>query len=135
MVHSNSDTEFVIRDKVDLHRLLASRGYGQTSVFRRFRFDLKDTNRSRQITWERRVNRLYSRCGCVTGSLLTLSTLVVGALHLIRKSDSLSFTDWLLLIPAAIVASVLIGLAGKIVAQRFNNFQLKRVISHIYEHV
>lgn len=76
-----------------------------------------------QLQAQQSLNRLQSRCGCVAGSVATLTSLVVSAANIAHQGQSPSLVEALGQAFVAIVLSVLIGLLAKMATLAFTQWQ------------
>lgn len=126
-----TDSGVTISTKSELAALAAAAGMAGVPRVERVTLDLAGPSRAQQLAWERRLNAYLRRCGCVSGSVVTLLSLA-GAIFLVIRADVgdslLAVGLWVL---AAVVASTLLGLVAKLATLFITSLQIKSAVRSI----
>jgi hypothetical protein len=121
----------VVRKKSDLQALTNTPGFVGMPSIESVVFELDGPSRSHQLAWQSELNAYLRRCGCAAGSIVTLVSLGIAIVLIVRVAgDESVFTlAWLVL--AAVLISALVGFAAKVVTLLITRAQIRATVRSI----
>ena len=123
--------EIVVRSSIDLSALHGNPiGPGRTRVV----LCLSRLPQAQATAWEKELNLRFSECGCSAGTGLALLGLLAATLWQFVYADwqPLSWPGFLF---RAIVAMMVAGVSGKLVAVEIARWRIRTLARHIQNHL
>ena len=124
-LHRQKEALYVIRSFRDLEHLPRDRRVNGLLSRERVAFDIPNVGRTEQALWEKTLNRYQDRCGCATGGIFALVTVVVGGMLIAETAGDASDVAILKSAVALVISAVIAGVVGKFVGLVVTQIQFK----------
>lgn len=124
-LHRQEEALYVIRSFRDLEHLPGDRRVNGLLSRERVAFEIPNVPRIMQASWEKTLNRYQDRCGCATGGIFALVTVVLGGLLIAETAGDASDAAILKSAVTLVICAVIAGVMGKFVGLVVTQIQFK----------